>query len=154
MTALFVFFGLVMAAASTGAIFNPGEWYARLAKPRWTPPDWLFPVAWTLLYGMIAISGWLIWRQTGFADGGALALGAWGLHLVFNAAWSVIFFGMHRLGLALLDLIVMLATLVATIILFEPISMLAAVLLIPYLFWVLFAGILNVAILAMNRAPA
>jgi tryptophan-rich sensory protein len=65
---LFAFGGASFGAASTGAIFRPGEWYRRLDKPRWRPPDWLFAPAWTVLYAMIAWSGWLVWRQKGLAD--------------------------------------------------------------------------------------
>lgn len=147
------FIGACLLAAISGAFFRPGEWYRALRKPSWTPPDWLFPVAWSILYLMIAVAGWLVWRTAGFS-GAALALGAYGLHLVFNALWSALFFGAHRIGLAFVDVMAMWGSLVATIVLFAPISPLAAGLLAPYLAWVTFAAALNLDILRRNPAPA
>lgn len=141
-----VFFGLVFATAASGAIFKPGRWYREdLPKPSWTPPDWLFPVAWTPLYVTIAISGWLVW-QAGSGEALTLAMGVFGAQLVFNFLWSAVFFGLRRPGLALLELGFLWTSIVAMIWLFHPISPWAAWILLPYLAWVSFAGILNAAI--------
>ncbi len=80
---------LVVAVASTGAMFKPGAWYEALAKPLWTPPNWLFPVAWTILYLMIAVAGWLVWREAGLAGAGP-ALTLYFLQLILNAARGLV----------------------------------------------------------------
>jgi tryptophan-rich sensory protein len=89
---LFAFGGASFGAAATGAIFRPGEWYRQLDKPRWRPPDWLFAPVWTLLYVMIALSGWLVWREKGLA-GAAVPLTAYAVQLALNAAWTRSFSG-------------------------------------------------------------
>ena len=148
---LFVFIGACVAAASSGAIFRPGQWYERLNKPRWRPPNWLFGPAWFVLYAMIAVSGWLIWKTAGMAAAPALAL--YGFQLVLNATWSGIFFGMRRLGLALAEMALMWLAILATIIAFWPIDRGAAMLLLPYLAWVAFAFTLNASIWRRNPRP-
>ena len=136
------FVAVCLMAAMSGAFFRPGAWYLALPKPSWTPPNWLFPVAWSILYLLIAVAGWLVWRTAGFSGAG-LALGVYGLHLVFNALWSALFFGAHRIDLAFGDVVAMWLSLVGTIALFAPIDPVAAALLAPYLAWVTFAGALN-----------
>jgi translocator protein len=140
-------------AAATGAIFRPGDWYKQLDKPRWRPPDWLFAPVWTVLYVLIALSGWLVWREAGFA-GAPLPLAVYALQLLLNAAWTPIFFGLHRAGLALMEIVILLGSIVATMVLFYPESAAAAWLLVPYLVWVSFAAALNFAIWRRNRATA
>ena len=100
---LAVFVALVVAAASSGVFFKPGDWYRGLRKPSWTPPNWLFGPVWSVLYLMIACAGWLVW-STG--TGGA-ALWLWGLQLAVNATWSGIFFGMRRMDLAFYDIVLL-----------------------------------------------
>jgi len=143
---LAVFFGLVIAAASTGAIFQPGPWYKNLNKPSWTPPDWLFPVAWTVLYAMIAIAGWQVWKEEGI---GVVTI-IWGLGLVLNMAWSWIMFGEKKIGLALADLVLLWLSIVAFMVLAWPLNSTATLLFVPYFFWVSFAGVLNLAVLRLN----
>ncbi|MDQ2801589.1 MAG: tryptophan-rich sensory protein [Pseudomonadota bacterium] len=137
-------------AALPGALFRPGEWYERLNKPSWRPPNWLFAPVWTLLYLMIAVSGWLIWRKAGIAGAG-LPLAVYALQLVFNAVWSPIFFGLHRPDLAFVDILLVWASIIATIVLFYPIHVGAALLLVPYFLWVTFAAGLNLAMWRLNR---
>ncbi|MDO9707562.1 TspO/MBR family protein [Paracraurococcus lichenis] len=138
-------------AASTGAFFRPGPWYEGLAKPAWNPPNWLFPIAWAVLYTMMAVAVWLVWREAGFAGAG-LALGLWFLQLALNAAWSWLFFGLKRMDLALAELCALWLAILATIVTFAAVSPLAAWLLAPYLAWVSFAGVLNAKLLQLNRA--
>jgi tryptophan-rich sensory protein len=145
----FGFFAVVFAAAALGALFRPGAWYDGLVKPTWQPPKWLFAPVWTVLYGMIAIAGWRLWSVAGFGGAG-LALGLWALQLALNAAWSPIFFGMKRLDWALADLALLWLAIVATILAARPIDGLATALLLPYLAWVSFAGLLNVAAWRLN----
>ncbi len=145
------FFVANFATASSGAFFKPGPWYEGLAKPSWCPPNWAFPVVWTTLFCLIAVSGWLVWRAGG---GWSPALTVYAIHLALNALWSAIFFGMRRLGLALIELVVFWCSILATMILFYPISPLATWLLAPYLLWVTIAGFLNFSFWRLNAGPA
>ena len=133
----------------TGVFIKPGEWYERLDKPAWRPPNRLFAPVWTVLYLMIALSGWLVWRQAGFV-GAMLPLLAFALNLVLNAAWTPLFFGLHRLDLGLFDIALVWLSIIATIVLFFPIQVTAALLLLPYLVWVSFATALNFDIWRRN----
>lgn len=148
MIAAVVIFILVFATASSGAIFSPGQWYDSLDKPSWTPPDWAFPVVWTLLYIMIAVSGWIVWR----AEGAGPAMALWAAQLVFNAAWSWLFFGLRRMEWALADTVAMLACIVGYIVLVWPVSPLAALLFVPYGIWTCIAMALNFTVWRMNPA--
>ena len=152
--ALLVFLVACAAAAAPGLVFRPGAWYRRLAKPAWRPPDWLFGPVWLLLYISIAVSGWLIWRRTGFAGAGGVALGVYALQLVLNGLWSAIFFGLHRPDLAFAEIVVLWLSIVATIVLFHPLDAMAATLLIPYAAWVTFAAVLNFRVWRLNPERA
>ena len=149
LTQFAVFAAICMAAALSGAVFPPGLWYERLRKPQWTPPNWLLPIAWSVLYIMIAGAGWLIWRAGGAQAGTALT--AWSIQLVLNAIWSGLFFGLRRPDLALVELVMLWAAIVATVIAFAAWSTAAAALMLPYLVWVSFAAVLNFAIWRMNQ---
>lgn len=149
--ALIGFVAANFAAASMGAIFRPGEWYEGLIKPSWRPPNRLFAPVWTILYLTIAFAGWLVWRKAGLA-GAALPLTVYLVQLVLNAAWTPIFFGLHRPGAAFIEIVLLWASIGATIILFHPIDALAAWLMAPYFAWVSFAAALNFAIWHLQRA--
>lgn len=149
---LLPFFALCFCAALSGAFFRPGDWYEHLSKPSWRPPNWLFPPAWSVLYVCIAVAGWLVWR-TGEA-GYQVALAVYGVQLLFNAAWSAVFFGLRRVDLAFGELTLLWLSIAATIAVFAPISTAAALLLAPYLAWVTFAGALNLSIWQLNRRTA
>lgn len=136
----------VFLTACSGAVFKPGEWYLSLKKPSWTPPGWAFPVVWTILYIMIAYSGWLIWQAGGF--GFVFAL--WVSQLVLNAAWSWLFFGRKRMDQAMIDVSFMWLIIVAYITAAAPISQMAAMLFAPYLIWVTIAAALNLKVWQMN----
>ena len=146
---LIVFIAACFGAAASGAFFKPGAWYERLDKPSWRPPNRLFAPVWTILYLMIAVSGWLIWRQAGFA-GAALPLAVFALQLILNAAWTPLFFGLRRPDLGFVDIVLVWLSIVATIMLFQPVSAIAALLLVPYLAWVTFAAVLNFSIWRRN----
>ena len=144
---LLVFLVVTFGAAAFGAQFMPGPWYAELVKPAWTPPNWIFGPVWTALYVMIALSAWLVWRaEPRFG----LPLGLWFAQLGLNTIWSWLFFGLERPGLAAIDIVVLLATIVATAYVFARVSRTAALLLLPYALWVGFASALNVAIWRLN----
>ena len=145
-----VFLAICILAGSAGAIFKPDSWYCSIKKPRWCPPDWLFPLAWSCLYLTIAMAGWLVWRVAGFS-GAEIAFTVYGLHMILNFAWSPIFFGLRRIDWAFFEIILFWLTLVATIFLFYGIKPTAAYLLMPYLVWATFAGALNFAVWQLNK---
>ncbi len=137
------------AAASVGGLFRPGEWYLHLQKPAWTPPGWIFAPVWTALYIAMAVAAWLVWRRAGFR-GAPVLLGFYVAQLVFNAAWSWLFFGLHRPGLGLVDILLLWAVLLVTTVGFWYVHRLAGALMTPYLLWVTFASSLNLAIWLLN----
>jgi translocator protein len=146
------FVGACFLAAATSAAFPPGDWYERLAKPSWRPPNWLFGPAWAVLYLTIAVSGWLVWRTAGLA-GAVLPLAIYLVQLMLNAAWTPIFFGLHRPDLAFIAIVLLWLLIVATIAAFHPVNAAAAWLLLPYLAWVTFAAALNFTVWRLNRGP-
>lgn len=137
------------AAAASGAMFMPGEWYASIQKPPWNPPSWLFGPVWTTLYFMMATAAWLVWRQGGFAAQ-RRPLGWFLAQLALNAAWTPIFFGLHWMGVALLEMLLLWGGILLTINAFQRISRPAAWLLVPYLAWVSFAAVLNFTLWRLN----
>lgn len=143
---LIVFIALVLAAATTGIQFSPGEWYAALNKPSWTPPNWAFPVAWTILYLMIAVAGWLAWRAGGFGP----AVIVWAAGLVLNALWSYLMFGRHDIALALIDIGLLWIAIAAFIYATWDLNRTASYLFVPYLAWVTFAAALNFEVWRLN----
>ena len=147
---LLVFFLLMVVTGTSGAFFQPGEWYRGLRKPGWTPPNWLFGPVWTALYVMIAIAGWLVWRN---APAGT-AIWLWGLQLVVNFCWSALFFGMRRMDLAFYDVVLLWLLIAAFIVAAAPISLTASLLFVPYLIWVTIAGTLNWTVWRMNPSRA
>jgi tryptophan-rich sensory protein len=130
-------------------MFRPGEWYKNLAKPWWTPPDWLFGPVWTLLYLFMGVAAWLVWRRGGFQEArGALALFL--VQLLLNALWSWVFFGLQQPGWAFLELSLLWLAIAATLAAFWRLVPAAGWLLAPYLAWVSFAGVLNFALWHLN----
>lgn len=145
---LVVFILLVVAAGAFGAQFIPGPWYAALEKPPLNPPSWIFGPVWTLLYLAIAVAGWLVWKAPGDRR---LPLTLWGAQLLLNAAWSALFFGYHWMGIALVEIGMLLACVAATMVSFHRVRPLAGWLLVPYLLWVSFASYLNAGLWYLNR---
>lgn len=143
---LLVFLALVAAAALTGMNYLPGPWYEALAKPSWTPPNWLFPPVWTVLYVMIALAGWRVYEKQGVGR----ALFVWIISLQLNAAWSVIMFRDHQIALAAADIAALWLSIAAFIALTWGPNRLASLLFVPYLIWVSYAAALNLAILQLN----
>jgi translocator protein len=122
------------------------DWYPALKKPPWTPPGWVFGPVWTLLYPMIAVAGWLAWREGRSRIGPLLFL----LQLALNAAWPWLFFGQRRLDLAFYDVVALCVATLATVVAFWRVSRGASVMLLPYLAWVGFACVLTRAIWRLN----
>lgn len=143
---LTAFVVLVLAAASSGMLFQPKEWYRSLRKPSWTPPNWAFGPVWLVLYVMIAIAGYRVWSAAGMS----LPIVFWVAQLVFNALWSYLFFSRRRMDLAFKDAIAMWLSIAAFIVTAWPISHLASLLFVPYLVWVTIAAALNRTVWRMN----
>lgn len=164
-------FKLVIAIAVSemagiiGSVFTAPSipsWYAGLAKPAFNPPAWVFGPVWTTLYALMGISAFLIWREYEASTRGevedlfrrkkqiTVALILFGVQLILNTLWSVIFFGLHSPGGALIEIAFLWCAILATIVSFYPISRAAAWLLVPYILWVSFAAYLNYAIWALR----
>jgi translocator protein len=149
--ALLGFVGLtLLVGAAGGAITAPAvrTWYLLLARPPGTPPNWVFAPVWTTLYVMIAVAAWLVWGR----PGGRRALRLWGWQLAANAVWAPLFFGLHRVGLALADaaLLAVLAALTARR--FAVISRPAGALMLPYVLWTCYACYLSAGFWWLNAA--
>ncbi|RSM50054.1 tryptophan-rich sensory protein [Amycolatopsis balhimycina DSM 5908] len=142
------FFGVVAVVAVVGALAatSAKDIYARLEQPPWAPPASVFGPVWTVLYVMIALSGWLYWRT----DGETRGFAAYGIGLLFNLLWTPLFFESGAARVALADVVVLDVVVVVTIVLFARRSKLAAALLVPYLGWILFATALNTAVVVLN----
>lgn len=149
MRRLIVWLIAAFVPAAIGAAFPAPDYYARLAKPAWAPPPWLFGPAWTVLYALMGVAAWLIAKRGG--PGARGALGLWGLQLGLNAAWTPIFFGLRIPGLALVEIAAMWVAIASTTIVFFGRRTLAGALLLPYLAWVTFAAALNFEIWRLNR---
>ncbi len=147
MVSLVFFSAFVSLAAFIGAYFEPGEWYSLLSKPYWTPPNWLLGPVWTVLYSMICLAGWLSWQKD-YRLGPPLWI--WGGQLILNAAWSWLFFGLHRPGLALICILLLVSCIIGFIVLSSENNKRSSFLFIPYLVWVLFATALNFQIWRLN----
>jgi len=147
--ALIAFLVVVAAVALMGSRFRPDSWFEALRKPSFNPPKAVFAPVWAVLYLAIAVSGWRAWTEGGHAWTSALTL--WVIQLVLNGAWSWLFFGRHRIDLALADIIALLVAIIVYIIAVASQSALAAWLFVPYAAWVAFATLLNASILVLNR---
>jgi benzodiazapine receptor len=124
-------------------------WYQTIEKPPFNPPDWLFAPVWISLFIMMAIAGWRIWRRAGFGTE-KVAFALFATQLVLNLAWSVFFFGFQQIGLALVEICLLLITIVATTIVFWRIDRIASALFVPYVLWVGFATLLNASLFLLN----
>jgi tryptophan-rich sensory protein len=146
-----LFYLACFLAAGLGALFTMvslGTWYAGLAKPSWNPPNWIFGPVWTVLYAMMAVAGWLVWRAGGPA--GRQALRWFAVQLVLNVGWSAVFFGLQMPGVAAVEILALWVAIAGTLATSWRVSRPAGVLLIPYLLWVSFAVALNAAIWRLN----
>lgn len=125
-------------------------WYAQLAKPAFSPPNWVFGPAWTLLFALMGVALYLIWIKQLDQKAKRLAISVFSLQMALNVLWSFIFFGFHQPGLAFFEIIVLWLAIAGTIKIFYQHSKLAGWLLVPYLAWVTFASILNFAVWQLN----
>ncbi|WP_313618288.1 TspO/MBR family protein [Agrobacterium sp.] len=144
--ALALFIVIVLGVGiALGIFFSPGEWYAALKKPPFNPPNWVFGPAWTVLYVLIAVAGWRIWRRAGLS---AAPMKIWYCQMILNWLWTPIFFGAQSMGVAL----VVITCLLFAIILFIARcgDVVAGLCFIPYALWVSFALLLNGSLLFLN----
>ncbi len=156
MLALAGFVGLCLLAGLSNAAVTAGGirgWYAALAQPPGTPPNWLFGPVWTVLYVLLGVAAWLVWRRVDVGvDRKRAALRAWGWALAANALWSPAFFGLHRPDLSLLVIALMLGTVAMALQRFRQLQPTGAALLLPYLAWTIYAAYLNAGVWWLNRA--
>ena len=146
-----LFFVLVtLAVGALASVFtepNISTWYAALIHPSFAPPNWVFAPVWTILYVIMAVAAWRVWRIAGTRSP---EMGLYAVQLIFNFAWSAIFFAAHQIGLALIEISVLALLILATTILFWRRDRLAGWLFLPYLAWTLFAAFLNHAFWLLN----
>lgn len=148
--ALFAWIAVPVAlGALVGSVTSPDAWYAALTKPSWNPPSWIFAPVWTTLYAAMGLAAYLVWRDLGWGRGRA-PLGLFVAQLLVNLAWSPIFFGLHQIGWALFDIVILLALIVATAAAFWRVNRWAGLLMIPYIAWVSFATALNAELWRLN----
>ena len=153
---LFVWIGICFVAAAIGSWFTAPSvktWYPMLMKPAGTPPAWVFGPVWTTLYVLMATAAWIVWRQRPTTNVTA-ALALFFVQLALNATWSFLFFGLRRPDLALLEILVLLAAIIATTANFAQFSRLGFWLMMPYVAWVSYATYLNFGIWRLNRGVA
>ncbi len=163
---LAVFMGITAVAPVIGGLATArsvnSPWFADLAKPSWNPPDWVFGPVWTVLYALMAVAAWLVWRRprTVAATDRRIArrqtllpMTLYAVQLVLNVLWSVLFFGMRQVGWAFAEIVVLWVFILATTVSFGRVSRVAAGLMTPYAAWVTFAAVLNFAIWRLNAAP-
>ncbi len=149
---LVLYIAVCLGAGGLGALATTpeiGGWYRTIIKPSWNPPDWVFGPVWTMLFVLMGTSAWLVWKSAGFKDA-AYSLSLFFVQLTLNITWSWIFFGLHAIGCALIEILVLWLAIVATTGAFFRRDKAAGWLLVPYLVWVTFASFLNFAIWRLN----
>lgn len=151
--ALVGFIGLSLLVGAADAALMGGSargWYAALARPPGTPPNWVFAPVWTVLYVMMGTAAWLVWRRIAWAASLRRPLRLWGWQLLLNALWTPAFFGLRNLALALAVIVVLLALLLATTRAFARVDRSAALLMLPYMAWVCYAVYLTAGFWWLN----
>jgi benzodiazapine receptor len=146
---LIAWLGITFLAPVVGMDAQPGAWYAGLNKPAFNPPSWIFGPVWTLLYTLMALAAWMVWRRGGLAAQ-RIPLTFYGIQLVLNAIWSPVFFTLHRLDLAFVIIVVLWFFIFHTLRAFWRVHRLSGLFFVPYLAWVSFAAVLNFTIWRLN----
>lgn len=149
---LVVFVGLCLAVGAAGGWVTADSvktWYTTINKPSFTPPNWVFGPVWTGLYVLMGVAAWRVWCKAR-PDQLRVPLALFAVQLALNLAWSVVFFGAHRIGGAVVVIVGLEAAILATMVAFRRMDGLAALLLVPYALWVAFAAVLNVAVWKSN----
>lgn len=127
-----------------------GSWYTQINRPTWNPPNWLFGPVWTTLYIMMGIALYLVWKSRLNTPLKSNAILFWSIQMTLNFFWSFIFFNQHLIGFAFVEMVMMWLAILVTIFAFSKINKYAAWLMVPYIAWVSFAGILNFTIWKLN----
>ncbi|WP_409429300.1 TspO/MBR family protein [Mycobacterium sp. SMC-11] len=150
LAAFLVSVGLVIVVAALGGLASAdaAEDYGKLAQPSWAPPSYLFGPVWSALYLLMAVAAWLVWRADPRWTNPAIV--AYGVQLVLNLVWSPLFFGLGWRGLALVDILLLDVAVVVTIAAFWKVQRGAALLMLPYFGWILFATALNYSVWSLN----
>ena len=141
-----IFLAACFSAGATGAAFPPGQWYRDLKKPSWTPPNWMFPLAWTTLYICMSWAG----ARAAVTGGASLALALWGLQIALNTLWTPVFFGLRRLRAGMGVLAALWVAVFATMLALWSVDSVAGLLFVPYLVWVSIAAALNWSVIRLN----
>ena len=141
-----IFLAACCAAGATGAMFPPGDWYERLEKPDWTPPNWVFPVAWTTLYLMISIAA----ARVAVRPDNGVAMALCALQFSLNTLWTPVFFGLRRMRAGLVVVACLWVAVLACLIAFWAVDFIAGMLFLPYLAWVTIATALNYSVMTLN----
>ena len=144
--------GIAQLAGIVGSVFTASsvrEWYPTMVKPDWNPPSWLFGPVWITLYTLMGIAAAMIWRQRELPEA-KLALWVYGIQLVLNALWSILFFGLKNPALAFAEILILLTLIIVTAVLFYKINHTAGLLMLPYIAWVAFASFLNYTLWQLN----
>ncbi|WP_291297241.1 TspO/MBR family protein [Elioraea sp.] len=143
--------GTAILVASVGATMTDiGPWYQALAKPSWQPPDWLFGPAWTLIFALAALSAVTAWRDAPDQAAREWMVGLFAVNGVLNIAWSALFFRIRRPDWALVEVVLLWLSVLALILVLRRYSRPASLMLVPYLAWVAFAAVLNLAVVRLN----
>jgi tryptophan-rich sensory protein len=143
----YIFLIACCAAATTGIIFKPGAWYASLQKPAFTPPNWLFPVAWTTIYLLLAWAGYRLTQL----PGSETVLALWAAQIALNTLWTPVFFGANRMLAAMVILAVLWVVVAVMVVMALQLDVITGLILFPYLVWLCVAAALNFSILRHNR---
>ncbi len=141
-----MFLAACFGAGATGAMFPPGEWYEKLNKPSWVPPNWLFPVAWTTIYLLMSFAG----ARVAGLDGSAYAMAFWAMQIAFNTLWTPVFFGLRRLKGALPVMAALWVAVLGCTVTHWQLDFWAGLAFVPYLAWVTVAGALNLEMVRLN----
>lgn len=144
---------IAQAAGGIGALFTTAKiptWYAAIVKPAWQPPSWLFGPVWTFLFLLMGVASAIVWQRRGQSPVAAAALTAYMVQLALNILWSYLFFGLQSPGAAFIEIFVLIAAIIVTLVLFWRVTPVAGWLMVPYLAWVLFASYLNFTIWRLN----
>ncbi|KAE9646003.1 TspO/MBR family protein [Pseudomonas sp. PB106] len=143
----FIFLLACAAAATTGVMFKPGPWYEGLNKPGFTPPNWAFPVAWTIIYLLLAWAGY----RLSLIPGSQTVLALWAAQIALNTLWTPVFFGAHQVLAAMVILVLLWLVVAAMVVLALQLDLVTGLILFPYLAWLCVAAALNFSILLKNR---
>ena len=141
-----IFFAACLAAGVTGMLFSPGPWYRALNKPWFTPPDWMFPVTWVLLYICMAIAG----ARVAMIDGNGTALAFWALQITLNTLWTPVFFGLRNIRMGMVTVSFLWLSVLGGLLTMWQLDGIAGALFLPYLAWVTVAAALNAGVWRLN----